>query len=104
MRFSFKNGVFLGLIVGVGAALLCAPKSGKELREELKEKVQAVPFHFFNFLESLLDLTVSVLDFAKDSFKEQGYNLSKAFEYGINAAKEKNKELKTTVSKQNLCQ
>lgn len=98
MKLSFKNGIFLGLIFGIGAALLCAPKSGKELREELKGKVQAVPFHFLNFLESLIDLTVSVLDFAKDSFKEQGYNLSRAFEYGVNAAKEKNREMKSTVS------
>lgn len=98
MKLSFKNGILLGLIVGIGSALLCAPKSGKELREELKEKLQAVPYHFLNFVESLIDLTVSVLDFAKDSFKEQGHKISKAFEHGVNAAKEKTKEMKSFTS------
>ena len=95
MKMSLKNGLLLGLIIGIGSAILCAPKSGKELREDLKKKVEAVPYHFLNFLESVVDLALSVLDFAKESFKEQGYKISKAVEQGVNAAKEKSKELKS---------
>ena len=94
MKLSLKRGLLLGLLIGVASALLYAPKTGKELREELKEKVDAVPHRFFSFLESLIDLTLSVLDFAKSAFKEQSYRFSKAFESGVSAAKEKSDELK----------
>ena len=94
MKLTLKRGLFLGLLIGVASALLYAPKTGKELREELKEKVEAVPQNFFNLLESLIDLTVSVLDFAKAAFKEQSFRFSKAFESGLSAAKEKSDELK----------
>ena len=94
MRLSLKRGLFLGLLVGVASAFLYAPKSGKELREDLKEKASNVPYHFLNLLESLVDLVVSVLDFAKIAFQEQSERLSKAVSSGINAAKEKSDELK----------
>ena len=98
MKLSLKNGLFLGLLIGAISALLYAPKTGKELREELKGKVDAVPNSFFNFLESLIDLAISVLDFAKSAFKEQSYKFSKAFDSGISAAKEKSEELKRYAS------
>ena len=94
MKLSLKHGLLIGLILGIASALLYAPKTGKELRSELKGKVDAVPKNFFNLLESLIDLTVSVLDFAKDAFKEQGYKFSKAVELGLSTAKEKSEELK----------
>ena len=94
MKLSLKHGLFLGLIIGVASALLYAPKTGKEIRAELKDKLNNVPYHFFNLLESLIDLTVSVLDFAKVAFHEQQEKLSRAFVSGINAAKEKTDELK----------
>lgn len=91
---SVKNGLVLGFLVGLATALLYAPKPGKEIREELKDKINSVPYHFFNFVESLVDLAVSVLDFAKVAFKEQKERLYKAFACGIDAAKGKTKELK----------
>ncbi len=94
MKLSLKHGLFLGLIVGVASALLYAPKTGKEIREELKGKLENVPYHFFNLLESLVDLAVSVLDFAKVAFHGQQDKLSQAFRSGINAAREKTDELK----------
>ena len=94
MKMTLKRGLLLGLLIGVVSAFLYASKTGKELRKELKEKVEAVPQTFFNFLESLIDLTVSVLDFAKSAFKEQSYKFSKAFESGLSAAKEKSDELR----------
>ena len=94
MKLSLKNGLLLGLLIGAVSALLYAPKAGRELREELKEKVDAVPNNFFTLLESLIDLTISVLDFAKSAFKEQGSKFSKAFESGMSAAREKSEELR----------
>lgn len=94
MKPTLKNGLFFGLVVGVTSALLYAPKAGKELREELKDKLNNVPYHFFNLLESIVDLTASVLDFSKEAFQEQREKLSKAVNSGIVAAKEKTDELK----------
>ena len=94
MKMTLKRGLLLGLLIGVASAFLYAPKTGKELREELKDKINNVPYHFFNLLESIVDLAVSVLDFAKESFQEQQHRLSKAVNAGINAAKEKTTELK----------
>lgn len=99
MRLSLKHGLFFGLVVGIVSALLCAPKTGKELREELKEKASSVPMQFLNFLESLVDLVISILDFAKVAFQEQGERLSKAVSYGLTAAKEKSDELKRFATK-----
>ncbi len=99
MKLSLKHGLFLGLILGVASALLYAPKSGKELREDLKDKISDVPHHFFNLLESLVDLIVSVLDFAKSAFSEQSEKFSDAINCGINAAKEKAEELKKFTTK-----
>lgn len=94
MRFSLKNGLFLGLLIGAASAFLYAPKTGKEVREELREKIDNVPYHFFSLLESLVDLASSVLDFAKTSFQEQQDRLSKAVTSGMNVAKEKTEELR----------
>ena len=94
MKLSLKNGLLIGLLIGLASAVLYTPKSGKELREELKDKVEKVPFHFFNFLESLIDLTLSVLDFAKSTFQEQIEKLSSALSTGIAAARVKAEELK----------
>ena len=94
MKLSLKHGLFLGLLVGIASAFLYAPKAGKELREELKDKASNVPYHFLNLLESLVDLAVSVLDFAKEAFQEQRDKLSHAVTTGINAAKEKSGELR----------
>ena len=94
MKLSLKNGLLFGLLIGIGSAFLYAPKTGKELRDELKEKTSAVPQKFLSFLESLVDLVISVLDFTKDAFYEQGDKFSHAVTTGLNAAKEKTEELK----------
>ena len=94
MKLSLKNGLIIGLLVGIGSAFLYAPKTGKQLRNELSEKAKDVPKHFLALLESLVDLVISILDFAGEAFKEQGKKLSSAVSTGISAAKEKTKELK----------
>jgi len=39
---SFLNGVFIGVIAGALLALLLTPKSGRDLREELKREVEDI--------------------------------------------------------------
>jgi len=99
MRLSLKSGLIVGFLVGIASAFLYAPKSGKELREELKEKLDVVPTTFFAFLESIVDLVVSIIDFLKISFQEQREKLTHAVESGMQAAKGKSEELKKLASK-----
>ncbi len=94
MKLSLKNGLFFGLLIGIASAFLYAPKTGKEMREELKDKTDSISHHFLSFLESLVDLTVSVLDFFKTAVLEQSEKVSKALSCGVSAAKEKAEELK----------
>ncbi len=94
MKLTLKNGLIFGLLVGIASAFLYAPKTGKEMREELKDKTDSITQHFLNLLESLVDLTVSVLDFFKVAVSEQGEKVSKALSTGISAAREKTEELK----------
>ena len=94
MKLSLRNGLFFGLVIGVASAFLYAPKAGKELREELKDKTDSICQHFLNLLESLVDLSVSILDFVKDAVKEQSEKVTHAVACGITAAKEKTEELK----------
>lgn len=94
----FRDGLFLGLLIGVASALLYAPKKGKEVRSEVKDKLTNVPKHFFGLVESILDLTISVLEFTRESFQEQKEHLTSAVSSGINAAKEKTEELKRFAS------
>ncbi len=98
MKLSVKNGLFLGLLLGGVAALLYAPKPGKELRAELKEKINLVPEHFSNLVESIVDLVVSVIDFGVEACEEQGEKISHAVSSGVCAAKNKAAELKNTVT------
>lgn len=99
MRLSLKNGLIFGFLLGIASAFLYAPKPGKELREELKEKLDVVPTTFFAFLESIVDLVVSIVDFLKISFQEQREKLTHAVESGIQAAKGKSEELQKLTSK-----
>lgn len=99
MKLSVKNGLFFGVLLGIASAFLYAPKSGKELREELKDQISSVPRNFLNLLESIVDLALSVLDFAKVAFSEQGERISKAVNSGISAAHKKTEELKRYATK-----
>ena len=98
MKLTLKHGLFFGFLIGVISALLYAPKAGKELRAELKDKASTVPEHFFSFMESLVDLIVSIMDFTLKAVEEQKDKLSKAVETGLHVAKDKSNELKKMAS------
>lgn len=104
MKLSLKNGLLFGLLVGIGSALFYAPRPGKELRAELSQKAGTIPQQCLNLLESLVDLVVSILDFAVVAFQEQGDKLSRAMSNGICVAKEKSDELKGFVNKVSVSQ
>ena len=99
MKLTLKRGLVLGVLVGIASAFLYAPKPGKELRAELRGRLNLVPKRLLDLLESIVDLTYSVFDFAKATIDEQGEKISCAVTSGLTAAKEKSEELKRKVLK-----
>jgi gas vesicle protein len=94
----FRDGLFLGVLLGIASAFLYAPKSGDEVRDEVKDKLDSVPKNFFALLESIVDLSSAVLDFAKDAFDEQKGTFTSAVSSGIDAAKKKREEFSSHIS------
>ena len=55
MRRSFLKGTIIGALVGAAAGVLLAPKSGKETRKDIKNKVQGTYQDFMVSLETMSD-------------------------------------------------
>ena len=89
------QGAFVGAVAGIAAGLLLAPKSGKNLREDIKNSVD-------NTINQVKDTTNEFVENAKDSyagFKDRAYTelqpIEEGFEEGKNVVKktiEKTKE------------
>jgi gas vesicle protein len=93
--FSF----FVGGLLGAGVALLVAPKSGKETRQQLKEMAEDVKGKAETYIEQMKDDVASVVEKGKEMvekgkglLEEQKNVLASAVEAGKEAyGKEKEK-------------
>lgn len=80
-------GVVFGAVIGAGTALLLAPQSGKETRDELLERLEEI--------KDRVDATThQVANSAKEKLAEAGNDLSRAVEAGRTAAKARAAELR----------
>ena len=83
---------FAGSLLGAGVALLVAPKSGKEMRQQLKELAEDVKGKAEAYIEEMKDQVSSVVEKGKDLLEEQKSILASAVEAGKEAyGKEKGK-------------
>jgi gas vesicle protein len=95
LLFSF----FIGGLVGAGVALLVAPKSGKETRQQLKELAEEVKGKAETCIEQMKDEVATVVEKGKEMvekgkglLEEQKTVLASAVEAGKEAyGKEKEK-------------
>jgi gas vesicle protein len=86
---------FAGSLVGAGVALLVAPKSGKETRQQLKELAEEVKVKAEGYIGQMKDQVSSVVEKGKDLLEEQKSILASAVEAGKQAyEKEKEKHTK----------
>ena len=86
---------FAGGLVGAGVALLVAPKSGKETREQLKEMADEFKGKAEGYIEEMKEQVSTVVEKGKDILEEQKSLLVSAVEAGKEAfEKEKEKLLK----------
>ena len=80
-------GVVLGAVIGAGAALLLAPQSGKETRDELLERLDDIK-------EKVDATTRKVVTATREKLAETSSDLGQAVEAGRNAAKARADELR----------
>jgi gas vesicle protein len=76
---------FLGSLVGAGVALLVAPQSGKETRQQLKGLAEDVKTKAEGYVEQMKGQVSSVVEKGKDLLEEQKSILASAVEAGKEA-------------------
>lgn len=79
---------FLGALAGAGAALLLAPRSGKETRDLLKEKGEEVARRAGEVTGDAQVRAGDLLEKGREFFEQQSQRLASAFEAGKAAMKE----------------
>jgi gas vesicle protein len=79
---------FLGGVVGAAAALLLAPKAGRETRELLVERGGDVARRAQEFANEAQGRAGEWLDKSRELFEEQTQRLMSAFEAGKDAMRE----------------
>jgi gas vesicle protein len=70
MARSFWKGTFIGVLLGALAGVLLAPKSGKETRSHIKDKVKGTYLDFAERLETMSDEVGGRVDSLKEAAKE----------------------------------
>lgn len=68
-RKTFLKGTFLGLLLGIGSAVLLTPKSGKQLRRELTQKYKGVSDKTHDIVEMI----------NRNGYRKQLNQLTRAF-------------------------
>lgn len=84
---SLLAGLAVGALVGAVASLLNAPKSGKETREDLLQRLDALK-------EQVEQTAAQVAEATRIRFEETQADLAKAFEAGRAAAAEQAAQVK----------
>lgn len=90
---SWLVGLFIGALGGATVALLTAPKSGKELRSDLKDGAAALPERVSELMDDTLDLYASGVNYAQLAVEEQTMRVKRAVAAGKLAAAKKREEL-----------
>lgn len=70
MKKSFVKGTVIGVALGALAGILLAPKSGKETRSDIKDKVKGTYQDFVTKLEVMSDEVGGKVDSLKEAAKD----------------------------------
>lgn len=97
---SILAGVLFGLVSGAVFTLLCTPKTGKELREDLKAKANDLPKEVNHLLGDIKDLYNKTSELFGSLSKEQYSKLKNAFEETKKNVKDKIATNTTTTDKE----
>jgi gas vesicle protein len=86
-------GFLVGAVGGVTVGLLVAPKSGKELRGELRDNARNLPERASELMDDTLDLYASGVNYAQLAVEDQTMRVKRAVAAGKLAAAKKREEL-----------
>lgn len=86
-------GLLLGLAGGATLAVLFAPKSGSEIRGQLKDTAADLPDRMSELVDDSLDLYASGVNYLQLVMEEQTMRLRRAVAAGKLAAAKKREEL-----------
>jgi gas vesicle protein len=91
-------GTFVwGLLIGAAAALLYAPKSGRETREELTDSMHRIRDQAEGKMREVQDTVSEAVDDARRQFEEGVQTARRAVESGRQAVKESREEMERRV-------
>ena len=87
------TGLLLGAAGGATVAFLVAPKSGDEVRGEIKKTAKDMPEKMGELVDDSLDLYASTLNYCQLLVEEQTSRMKKAVAAGKLAAAKKREEI-----------
>lgn len=88
-------GLLLGAVGGATIAVLTAPKSGTEMRGQLKETARTMPDRVTNVVDDSLDLYATGVNYLQALMEEQTLRLKRAVGAYKLAAAKKREEIET---------
>jgi gas vesicle protein len=89
------SGVILflmGGVIGVGAGLLLAPKSGKQIREQIKGLAESAKDTTEDYYERVKKTVVSALESGEGIFEEKREAITNAVKAGVEAYQKTQKQ------------
>lgn len=90
---SWMFGLMLGICGGATIAILTTPKSGTEIRGQLRETARDLPDRMSELVDDSLDLYASGVNYLQLVMEEQTMRLRRAVAAGKLAAAKKREEL-----------
>jgi len=91
---SFGVGLLMGVVAGVVAGILLTPKSGEEIRNDLKDTVESIASKNKK-LDNCKSASADILNKVKYTLEKQIINLNEAVRAGKMAAAKHREELET---------
>jgi len=86
-KLAFLKGLLLGGAVGAVLALLFAPKSGKELREDIARKATGLKEEAERRFEEVKTKTAELVEQGKEVVERERGRVKRAVEAGVEAVK-----------------
>jgi gas vesicle protein len=80
---------FVGGLIGAAAALLVAPRAGKETRQQIRGAAEDVKVKTEDYYKQVKETVTSVLEHGKGLVTEKKQLIAKAVQEGIEAFKKK---------------
>ena len=82
---------FVGGLIGAGAAILIAPKTGKETRKMIKELAEETKEKMEDFIDQVKEIATAYLEEGKDFIEKEKDIITKTVEAGKEAYEKENR-------------